>query len=165
MRLLEWWRVEDMPLYHLCWTPFVNCKNRTRSYCERIVLPIPMPPTEFEAVPDWPPETWRSTLLCRSCGHVYEYSALDSHWDLVPIVGRHRFHVANCYHVSSPCSSPSCRVRLSMYVNMEVPETADDVRSLLTKPKFLQGFCPRQHKLYALPVGAYQIERTCGPLP
>lgn len=155
--------------FHWAEWPGVICKNPIpRVHDSRyalLVLPIPMPPVEDEEIPDWPSETWRATLGCRECGHVYDYTAQDVRWESVPILGRVRSHNANCYRVQAPCPSPTCRTRLDFYVNLHPEETEFVLRKLLEVEKFFQGFCPGgDHKIRPLPQAQYRIERTYGPL-
>lgn len=67
------------------WSPVIAC--HTPGCAKQNRLPYPTPPEITENPPSWPKGGWPIVFVCPSCGHGYEYLALEVQWRQFPTPG------------------------------------------------------------------------------
>ncbi len=149
-------------------------------YCEAIVLPFqplpissgmqmpgdPIPEKTDEYQARWPPDDWRATIGCPSCGIILQYDARAVSWQRACFdESGNYFSDTTCYRIEFECARKDCRVpvRFHTVLSDRIP-TEVALRATL-RTDFFHGNCSAGHPLLRIPQELYRVSRVMEAIP
>ena len=108
--------------------------------------------------PLWPSAAWRALFGCISCGHVFDYTGVDVHFDLVPKLARGKYSSgANCFYAEFQCANKGCKLPVKLHIET-TRSNESGILKLLRLPFFV-GDLPCGHPILPVPEKEYKIHR------